>query len=102
MSSKIKLGFKKNYLFKASACKIKGHKIKLFLSKETLIIKQEDNLYRMLFESIENIKMTKKMWYIRVSLMYEGKKYNFDFQNLKKAKNFYEKLIYCKVKAALY
>lgn len=101
MLKKLLFGFKKPYILKTSSCKMNNVKAKVLLSEEALIIRQNDNLYKLMCDTIENVTLAEKLWCIRISLMYNNEKYALDFSNTKKARALYEKLIYCKVKTQL-
>lgn len=82
-------------------CKMNHLKCHIVLDTDCLLIKDKYTKHHILCKDIKSINLVEKMWSIRVQVSCKGKNYDFDFPSFKIATNFYEYLIYSKVKGQL-
>lgn len=93
------LGDDKVNILSKYKCKLNHARCHLVLSEEYLIIEDHENTYKLSCSNINKVSIDERFWSIRVKFKYKGKIFRFDFPSLKKATQFYEQLIYSKVKS---
>ncbi|MGL4736208.1 MAG: hypothetical protein ACRCW2_02025 [Cellulosilyticaceae bacterium] len=80
-------------------CRMGRIKTNLRLTDDFLLIKQEQVMKKLPFKKVSETSIHEKMWEIRVQVQCGHKMYQFDFPSIKKATDFYEQIVFNKIKA---
>lgn len=80
-------------------CRMGKVKSSLKLADDCLLIKQNERIKKLPYKKMSDTSIHEKMWEIRVKVKCDHKMYTFDFPSIKKATDFYEQIVYSKIKA---
>ncbi|MGL4346112.1 MAG: hypothetical protein ACRCTE_13020 [Cellulosilyticaceae bacterium] len=80
-------------------CRMGRRNTHLKLTEDFLVIQQKEALKKLPLKKIGETSLHEKMWEIRVKVKCDHKVYLFDFPSIKKATDFYERIIFGKIKA---